>query len=227
MNHAAPPSEYVSKPAAPCTCAAVLSAVPVSAALSRYITPGTFVIACDAGYRNAAALGVQPDLLLGDFDSAPRPDPVPPGTIILPHVKDDTDTHYAARWLVEHGCKEVVFLGALGGARLEHTLANLNTALFMAKAGVKVTLANERSELHILCPGTPLVLEKGDWMYLSLFPLDGPLEGVREEGVFYPLENAALTPDYPLGVSNEFTAPSATLACRKGYGVVVLSRADG
>ena len=189
--------------------------------------PGTFVVACDAGYRNAAALGLQPDLLLGDFDSAPRPDPVPPGTIILPHVKDDTDTHYAARWLMEHGCKEVVFLGALGGARLEHTLANLNTALFMAKAGVRVTLANERSELHILCPGTPLVLEKGDWMYLSLFPMDGPLEGVREEGVFYPLEDATLTPDYPLGVSNEFTAPCATLACRKGYGVVVLSRADG
>ena len=120
-----------------------------------------------------------------------------------------------------------MFLGALGGARLEHTLANLNTALFMAKAGVRVTLANERSELHILCPGTPLVLEKGDWMYLSLFPMDGPLEGVREEGVFYPLEDATLTPDYPLGVSNEFTAPRATLACRKGYGVVVLSRADG
>lgn len=216
-----------SKPAAPCTRAAVLSAVPVTAEMRRYLVPGTFVIACDAGYRNAAVLGVQPDLLLGDFDSAPRPDPVPAGTILLPHVKDDTDTHYAARWLVEHGCKEVVFLGALGGARLEHTLANLNTALFMAKAGVKVTLANERSELHVLCPGHPLTLEKGDWMYLSLFPLDGPLQGVSEQGVFYPLENATLTPDFPLGVSNEFTASRATLSCRSGYGIVVLSRADG
>lgn len=222
-----PQSNQEIKPAALCTRAAVLSAVPVTADMRRYLTPDTFVIACDAGYRNADHLGIRPDLLLGDFDSAPRPDPVPEGTIILPHVKDDTDTHYAARWLVEHGCQEVVFLGALGGARLEHTLANLNTALFMAKAGVKVTLANECSELHVLCPGQPLTLERGEWMYLSLFPLDGPLQGVSEQGVFYPLENATLTPDYPLGVSNEFTAPQATLACRSGYGLVVLSRADG
>lgn len=227
MTHTDPQLHQGSKPAAPYTRAAVLSAVPVTADMRRYLTPDTFVIACDAGYRNADRLGVQPDLLLGDFDSAPRPDPVPAGTIILPHVKDDTDTHYAARWLVEHGCREVVFLGALGGARLEHTLANLNTALFMAKAGVNVTLANDRSELHVLCPGQPLVLEKGEWMYLSLFPLDGPLQGVGEQGVFYPLENATLTPDYPLGVSNEFTAPRATLSCRSGYGLVVLSRADG
>lgn len=227
MTFTDPQLHQESKPAAPCTRAAVLSAVPVTADMRRYLTPDTFVIACDAGYRNADRLEIRPDLLLGDFDSAPRPDPVPEGTIILPHVKDDTDTHYAARWLVEHGCKEVVFLGALGGARLEHTLANLNTALFMAKAGVSVTLANERSELHVLCPGRPLTLERGDWMYLSLFPLDGPLQGVREQGVFYPLEDAALTPDYPLGVSNEFTEPRATLSCRSGYGLVVLSRADG
>ena len=50
MNHAAPPSEYAAKPAAPCTRAAVLSAVPVSASMGRYITPGTFVIACDEIY---------------------------------------------------------------------------------------------------------------------------------------------------------------------------------
>ena len=227
MNYTDPQTEYTAKPAAPCTRAAVLSAVPVDPALRRYLAPGDFIVACDAGYRNAQRLGVSIDLLVGDFDSAPPPDPLPAGAIVLPHVKDDTDTHYAARWLLEHGCRQVVLLGALGGARLEHTFANLNTALFLAKAGVRVTLANERSELHILCPGVPLTLEKGEWTYLSLFPLDGELRGVCESGVFYPLENAVLKPDYPLGVSNEFTAPSATLSCAQGYGLVVLSRSDG
>lgn len=206
--------------------AVVLSAVPVSASMAAYLEPGAFIVACDAGYRNAETLGVVPDLIVGDFDSAPQPPVRHERTIVLPHVKDDTDTHFAARWLWQHGCREVTFLGALGGQRFEHTVANLHTALFLAKNGVQVLLADERSELRILCPGQPMTLERKDWTYLSLFPLDGPLTGVEEQGVFYPLQDAVLTPDYPLGVSNEFTAPQAVLSCRAGHGLVVLSRAD-
>lgn len=206
--------------------AVVLSAVPVSASMAAYLEPGAFIVACDAGYRNAETLGVVPDLIVGDFDSAPQPPVQHERTIVLPHVKDDTDTHFAARWLWQHGCREVTFLGALGGQRFEHTVANLHTALFLAKNGVQVLLADERSELRILCPGQPMTLERKDWTYLSLFPLDGPLTGVEEQGVFYPLQDAVLTPDYPLGVSNEFTAPQAVLSCRAGHGLVVLSRAD-
>ena len=121
----------------------------------------------------------------------------------------------------------MTLLGALGGARLEHTLANLHTALFLAKQGVEVLLADERSEVRILCPGRPLTLDRRDWAYLSLFPLEGNLTGVEESGTFYPLKDATLTPDYPLGVSNEFAAPQATLCCKTGWGVVILTRADG
>ena len=206
--------------------AVVLSAVPVSASMAAYLEPGAFIVACDAGYRNAETLGVVPDLIVGDFDSAPQPPVRHERTIVLPHVKDDTDTHFAARWLWQHGCREVTFLGALGGQRFEHTVANLHTALFLAKNGVQVLMADERSELRILCPGQPMTLERKGWTYLSLFPLDGPLTGVEEQGVFYPLQDAVLTPDYPLGVSNEFTAPQAVLSCRAGHGLVVLSRAD-
>ena len=65
------------------------------------------------------------------------PPPKPPETghtIVLPHVKDDTDTHYAARWLLQQGAKSVTMLGALGGARMEHTLANLATGLYLARS---------------------------------------------------------------------------------------------
>lgn len=206
--------------------AVILSAVPVTAAMASYLTPGAFVVACDAGYRNAAVLGVTPDLIIGDFDSAPQPR-ADAQTIVLPHVKDDTDTHYAARWLARRGCARVTLLGALGGARLEHTLANIATGLFLAGQGITTTLADERSELHYLTPGCPLTLERRDWAYLSVFPLDGALTGLEIRGVYYPLQNASLTPDYPLGVSNEFTAPAAHLRCAGGHGLVVLTRADG
>lgn len=77
-------------------------------------------------------LDLRPDLIVGDFDSAPRPK-AEHETIVLPHVKDDTDTQYAARWLLEHGYDEITLLGALGGARLEHTLANLATGCTLPK----------------------------------------------------------------------------------------------
>ena len=74
--------------------AVIFSAVPVSTALCRYVQPDDFVVACDAGYRNAERLDLRPDLIVGDFDSAPQPK-TEHETIVLPHVKDDTDTQYA------------------------------------------------------------------------------------------------------------------------------------
>lgn len=205
--------------------AVILSAVPVTTAMARYVRPGDFVVACDAGYRNAERLDLRPDLIVGDFDSAPQPK-TEHETIVLPHVKDDTDTQYAARWLLEHGYDEILLLGALGGARLEHTLSNLATGLYLAKNGVDVLLADERSELRFLVPGRALTLHRRDWKYLSVFPMEGRLTGLSIRGTFYPLEDAALTADYPLGVSNEFTADTACLQCSGGTGVVVLTRDD-
>ena len=205
--------------------ALLLSAVPVEPAMKAYCRPGSFVVACDAGYRNAERLGLHPDLIVGDFDSAPQPK-TDGDTIVLPHVKDDTDTHYAAKWLLQNGYTEVTMLGALGGARLEHTIANLSTGLFLAEYGVDVVLANAASEIHYLVPGKTLTLEKKGWQYLSVFPWGGKLTGVDIEGTFYPLQGAELTPDFPIGVSNEFTKPTAVLRCTGGHGIVVLTRAD-
>ena len=207
--------------------AVVFSAVPVESEMASYVQPGDFIVACDAGYRNAAKLGVRPDLIVGDFDAAPQPE-ADRETIVLPHVKDDTDTHFAARWLVEHGYEEVTLLGALGGARIEHMFANVSTGLFLAMHGIKTILADARSEMHYLLPGKELVLERKDWMYLSVFALGAPMTGVTLQGVYYPLENATLSElDYPLGTSNEFVEPVAHLQCAGGHGLVVLTRADG
>lgn len=207
--------------------AVIFSAVPVKKDMADYLLPGDFIVACDAGYRNAARLGVRPDLIVGDFDSAPMPK-TDRETIVLPHIKDDTDTQFAARWLLEHGYEEVVLLGALGGARIEHMLANISTGLFLALHGIRTILADARSEMHYLLPEYPLELERKNWKYLSVFALGAPMTGVSLQGVYYPLQNATLSElDYPLGTSNEFTEPTARLQCRTGHGLIVLTRADG
>lgn len=192
----------------------LLSACPVSAAMARYLRPDDVLIACDAGWRNAAVLGRQPDLVVGDFDTAPPPQT---GRILrLPAAKNDTDTHYAARLALERGASEVLLLGALGGERLEHTFANLATALWLQKQGAEVLLASERTEIRILTAGRSLRLARQNWGYFSLLPLEGPAEGVTIIGGRYPLANATLTPDWPLGVSNEFAAPEAEIRLGSG-----------
>ena len=115
----------------------IVSACPVSPALAGLLRAEDYLIACDAGYCNCKALGRQPDAVVGDFDSAPRPQTRPgEALVVLPHVKDDTDTQYAARLAVQRGCTEALLLGCLGGPRLEHTLANLCTGLGLEQQGV-------------------------------------------------------------------------------------------
>ena len=207
--------------------AVILSAVPVSTALCRYVQPGDFVVACDAGYRNAERLGLRPDLIVGDFDSAPQPK-TEHETIVLPHVKDDTDTEYAAKLVSEKGFDEVLLLGGLGGRRVEHTLANLCTGLGLEQRGVRTTLLDERSRITYVMPGETRRYPKEKYFFFSAFPMEGRAQGVYERGSYYELTDAELTASYPLGISNEYAAGSdcITISTRSGALVVVETIAD-
>lgn len=207
----------------------ILSACPVSAVLAELLNPDDFIIACDAGYRNCEILGVKPDIVVGDFDSAPCP-VASPGEelLILPHVKDDTDTEYAARLAAQRGFREVLFLGALGGKRMEHTLANLCTGFGLEKQGIRAALYDERTRITYLMPGETRTYKRGAYFYLSVFPLEGCARGVTERGSFYELTDAELTMQYPLGVSNEYAAGSQqfTVSTREGALLVIETAAD-
>ena len=130
----------------------IISACPVSPELAEALRPDDFIIACDAGYRNCVPLGCKPDIILGDFDTAPCPEKQDDDIIVLPHVKDDTDTEYAAKLASEKGFDEVLLLGGLGGRRVEHTLANLCTGLGLERRGVRTTLLDERSRITYVMP---------------------------------------------------------------------------
>ena len=205
----------------------IVSACPVSPELKRLLRPDDLIIACDAGYRNCAPLGCKPNIIVGDFDTAPCPEQQD-DVIVLPHVKDDTDTEYAAKLASEKGCSEVLLLGALGGRRLEHTLANLCTGLGLEQRGVRATLQDERSRITFVRAGEERTYPKAEFFYVSVFPLEGRAEGVCERGSYYELTDAVLTAGYPLGVSNEYAEGSdcITISTRKGALVVVETLPD-
>ena len=148
--------------------------------------------------------------------------------MVLPHVKDDTDTEYAAKLATEKGFDEVLLLGVLGGRRMEHTLANLCTGLGLEERGARATLQDERSRITFIRPGESRRYPKAEYFYLSVFPLEGRAEGVCERGSFYELTDAVLTAGYPLGVSNEYAEGSdcITISTRTGALVVVETLPD-
>ena len=98
--------------------------------------PGDVVIAADAGYQVCLEVCVKPDLLIGDFDSME-----PPADFArvrrLPVEKDDTDTLAAIRAGLEEGCTDFLIYGGTGGKRLDHTLANLQSLLFLRRRGAR------------------------------------------------------------------------------------------
>ena len=206
----------------------ILSACPVQPELKRLLRSDDFIIACDAGYRNCVRLGCKPDIIVGDFDSAPCPQQDTDDIVVLPHVKDDTDTEYAAKFAVQKGFDEVLLLGALGGRRVEHTLANLCTGLGLEQRGIRAALQDERSRITFVLPGESRRYPKEGFFYFSAFPMEGCAEGVYEKGSFYELEDAVLTAGYPLGVSNEYAEGSdcITISTRQGALVVVETIAD-
>lgn len=206
----------------------IISACPVSSELAKALRPDDFIIACDAGYRNCESLGCRPNVIVGDFDTAPCPKQEDDNIVVLPHVKDDTDTEYAAKLATEKGFDEVLLLGGLGGRRMEHTLANLCTGLGLEQRGVRTTLLDERSRVTYVMPGETSCYRKENYFFFSAFPMEGRAEGVFERGSFYELTDAVLTAGYPLGVSNEYAEGSSciTISTRAGALVVVETVAD-
>ena len=189
--------------------------------LAEWIRPSDTVWALDAGVERAKLLGVTPSLCLGDWDSAPCPEQAEELISLVPE-KDDTDTHHAARLVIERGFDEVLLLGGLGG-RLDHTIANLATLLYLRRSGVRGWAADSNTAVTVL-QNESRAFELKDGFYFSVFALDGMAEGVDLSGVKYPLSGAVLTGAYPIGVSNEIVGKTAQVSVKKGNLLVMYAR---
>ena len=175
--------------------------------------PGDYVIAADRGYDSLMAFGVQPDLVVGDFDSLGHT-PSHPNVIQLPAEKDDTDMVFALRKGLELGYRRFVLLGGVGG-RVEHTYANLQLLDWLTTQGAVGFLAGEKTVATALRNGSltfPAEMEG----YLSVFCNSGTAEGVTLSGLKFPLADHTLSGSFPLGVSNEFTGVPAAVSVQEG-----------
>jgi len=174
---------------------------------------GDSVIAADGGYAYLEKLGVRPDIVLGDFDSLGF---VPQHDDLRQHpvMKDDTDMMLAVKTGMEQGFDTFVLHGGLGG-RLDHTMANIQTLVWLSRRGCRGYLVGEGSVITAITDGS-ITLDGNHNGIISVFCMGDRAEGVTLEGLLYPLDKGTLTCEMPLGVSNEFTGVPAWIGVEHG-----------
>ncbi len=180
--------------------------------------PGDLVICADGGLRNALKLGLRPDVVLGDFDSAAREqvreaESMGAELIRFPARKDETDSELALRYAVDQGATEVVFLGALG-SRLDHALANLFLLAAPELAGARVRILDGDTSLELCRDRCEIHGRPGD--IVSLLPLTAAVDGVVTAGLEYPLKDETLPFGAARGVSNVMLAETAAVSISHG-----------
>ena len=181
---------------------------------------GALIIAADSGFTNCTALGLEPALVVGDFDSLGYA-PESAETEIFPKEKDDTDLMLAVRAALGRGCDDITILGALGG-RFDHMFANVQTLAFIAERGAVGRIVSEREEITLLTAGE-YDFPQREGRSLSLFAWSPRVEGLTLRGVKYALENGSITNAFPIGISNEIVGERAFVGFTAGLLLVVRS----
>ena len=186
------------------------------------ITPDedSFVIAADAGLLEAKKKNITVSLAVGDMDSLDT-EPDLPNTVLLPTVKNDTDTLAAIRIGLDRGCNVFHIFGATGGERIDHTLANLQCLVFLSKHNAKGFIYSEHQIITAVTDGK-INFPAGKNGFISVFAADGTACGVYEKGLKYELDCADISGDFPIGVSNEFLPEkNASVSVEKGTLIVI------
>ncbi len=199
-------------------------AIREGAAVDRALADANLIIAADSGAASALRYGRVPAIVVGDFDS------LDPSLlqqlkehscqfITAPVEKNETDTELAVNTALERGASSITLLGALGGARFDHTMANVMLLASFEK--VPIRLIDGPSVCWLLRgPGSSSISGRvGD--LLSLLPLTGTATGVRTDGLYYPLYGETLFFGKPRGVSNVLTQEHAAVWLEGGTLLII------
>jgi thiamine pyrophosphokinase len=191
---------------------------PLSSCAAEAVPRNAVVIAADEGLEHARSLGLDVALAVGDFDSA-SPEAVASaeaaGTRIERHPtdKDATDLELGLDAASKLSPSRILVLAPRGG-RLDHELAGLLALASDRYAASQIDALVGDAHVHVVRGTRTLAGAAGE--LVSLLAVNGPAEGVRTEGLVYPLRCETLEPGSTRGVSNVFAAQSARVDVARG-----------
>jgi len=194
--------------------------------IRRFFDKAEYIISVDGGAAHLRKLGITPDVLLGDFDSANREDIMyfkSQGVTAetFPVEKDMTDSELAVERALEKGADEIILVGAVG-SRVDHSIANILLLKKLLDKHVSACIADEHNQIYMF--DSTFSLQRQEGYKLSLIPISDRVTGVTTKGLKYPLNNATMNLGTSWGVSNEFCNDTATVTIGEGILLACLSR---
>ncbi len=187
------------------------------------------VVAADGGARHARPLGLTIDRWVGDGDSI---DPAELAALEARGVdvqrarpdKDESDTELAVRAGLAAEPDGIVIVGATGGSRIDHELANIGLLAMPELGGGVAWLYTPGSRIgRLRRPGGPgeVVLAGRIGDTVSLLPFGADVLGVTTDGLQYPLRDEVLPLGAPRGLSNVIATTGARVRIRDGLLLIV------
>lgn len=189
--------------------------------IKSVIKKSDFIICADKGYQYAVEAGINPDLVVGDFDSCDIEANGDFEVISLQTHKDDTDTMHAVDVALERGYDDFLLLGALGG-RFDHTFANVSALQYIHQNGATGIIATENEVIEYLTIGKK-IFENRDGITFSVFPFGCQRICISITGAEYPLNNEYLESSIPMGISNVFRSNLSSIEIYDGNAIIILN----
>lgn len=189
--------------------------------------PDALFIGVDAGATALINAGKIPDWAIGDFDSTSPPTQCPQ-QFILPCEKDETDLVVALKHILSkhppHHIHQIIILGALGGGRLDHLLANIWLAHdpYFFPWLSKIQFIEQNNSVRFFQAGQHTLLKEHNKKYLSFITLT-PITQLTLENVKYPLDKHPI-PRPTAWISNEFIQSRMNFSFSDGLICVIQSQ---
>lgn len=191
-----------------------------------YIQPlaaqAEYIICADGGVRHAQACGIQPNLVVGDFDSGTYPD-FDVEVIQLKPEKDDTDLLSCTREALRRGADQITYVCASGG-RIDHFLSNLSLLEFLYEHDCRGILIDSRNRVTFHGGGTLTYSADPAYKYVGIIPLDETLTGLTLRGTKYVVTDAEVSRFQPYTTSNEPVEPEYSITIGSGRALVIESK---
>lgn len=187
-------------------------------------------VGADRGALRLVKRGIQPVMVVGDFDSIDAAElqtvkDALVGAVVVKPDQDHTDTQLAIKSIFEQLQPDEVHLYGATGGRLDHLLANMWLVLdpVFRQWAPQIKLIDKQNSVRFFLPGDYQITKEADKRYLAFVPLMPMHLTLPDEK--YQLDAAYNA--YPISwASNEFSGNTGHFSFDAGVLAVIQSRDD-
>ena len=187
------------------------------------------IVCIDGGYVNFQKLkmNIEPDYLIGDFDSM--------GDIDIKNIKsektkivykdnqDETDAQFAYKYISKElsykNIKNIDYIYAISSSRFDHSLGNI-LLLKQIPSNINARILSKTQEMFLLRNKVIIIEKVGKT--LSIIPITN-VKGLTIKGCKWDLDNTDVNFGFIGGISNIIEKNNAEISLKEGECVIIIT----